>query len=116
MAFALFMAGMFVAEIATGKTVAGVAFEDQIHSGDALLQLNGAGVLSMFIIKAYVIGFYVPRKASDANLCIHQAGPKRLRIVPLREVGASMFLSGLQGGLEKNLEPVDLNALQPRLA
>jgi hypothetical protein len=116
MAFALLMVGMLVAGIATGKTVAGVAFEDQIRSDDALLQLNGAGVRSMFIIKAYAIGLYVPRKANDANQCIHQAGPKRLRIVPLRDVGVSMFLSGLQGGLEKNLALGDLNALQPRLA
>jgi hypothetical protein len=41
---------------AAGKTVAGVAFEEQLRLDDTLLLLNGAGVRSKFFIKAYVIG------------------------------------------------------------
>lgn len=100
---------------AAGKTVAGVAFEEQLRLDDTPLLLNGAGVRSKFFIKAYVIGLYLPHKVGDAELAINQAGPKQLRIVALRDVGVSMFLSGLESGLEKNLAHADLTTLHPRL-
>lgn len=93
---------------AAGKTVAGVEFEEQLRLDDTPLLLNGAGVRSKFFIKAYVIGLYLPHKVGDAELAINQAGPKQLRIVALRDVGVSMFLSGLGSGLEKNLAHADL--------
>lgn len=100
---------------AAGKTVAGVAFEEQLRLDDTPLLLNGAGVRSKFFIKAYVIGLYLPHKVGNSELAINQAGPKQLRIVAQRDVGVSMFLSGLESGLEKNLARADLTTLQPRL-
>jgi len=100
---------------AAGRTLAGVAFEEQLHLDGTPLLLNGAGVRSKFFIKAYTIGLYLPRKVGDAKLAINQPGPKRLRIVALRDVGVSMFLSGLNNSLEKNCARSDLTALQPRL-
>jgi hypothetical protein len=100
---------------AAGKTVAGVAFDEQIHLGPAPLLLNGAGVRSMFFIKAYTLGLYLPHGTTDAVQVIGQAGPKRIRIVGLRDVNVSMFLFGLRSGLEKNLSRAEQAALQPRL-
>lgn len=100
---------------AAGKAVAGIPFDEQVHLGDAPLLLNGAGVRSMFFVKAYTMGLYLPHRTSDAVQAISQAGPKRVRIVGLRDVNVSMFLFGLHSSLEKNLSPAELAALQPRL-
>jgi hypothetical protein len=100
---------------ASDKKVAGVAFEEQVRVGETPMLLNGAGVRSKFFIKAYVIGLYLPHKSASAEAAIGQAGPKRVRLVGLRDVNVSMFLSGLHSGLEKNLAHADLAALQPRL-
>ena len=95
--------------------VAGIAFDEQVKLGDVPLVLNGAGVRSKFMFKVYALGLYLPRKASDSSQAIAQPGPKRIRIVTLRDVGAEMFLEGLTKGIEKNHSAAELAALKVRL-
>ncbi len=96
--------------------VAGVRFEEQARIGDAVLALNGAGVRSKFMFKVYALGLYLPSRTGDASQAISSAGPKRVRIVTLRDVGSEMFIEGLTKGIEKNHNVSDLAALKSRIA
>ncbi len=112
------VAGMFLAALTfavQAADVAGVTFEDGVSAGDRALVLNGSGVRSKFMFKVYAIGLYLPARTKDAAQAIAQAGPKRIRIVTLRDVGADMFVSGLAKGVEKNQDAGELAALKPRL-
>lgn len=100
---------------ALGAEAGGVRFEDRARVGDADLTLNGAGVRSMFVIKIYALGLYLPRRTADADQAVAQPGPKRLRLVTLREVEADRFLDGLSKGLAKNHGETELAALKTRM-
>ncbi len=95
--------------------VAGVHLDEQIKVGDTALTLNGAGLRNKFFIKVYAMGLYLPGKTREAAHAIAQAGPKRIQIVTLRDVGAEMFVEGLTRGIEKNTGPGELAALKPRM-
>jgi len=98
-----------------GADVAGVRFEERGRLGDADLLLNGAGVRSMFVIKIYALGLYLPQKTQDANQAVAMPGAKRLRLVTLREVEAERFLDGLNKGLGKNHTEAELAGLKARM-
>jgi hypothetical protein len=100
---------------ALGADVAGVRFEDRVRIGDADLLLNGVGVRSMFVIKIYALGLYLPQKTQDAHQAVSMPGAKRLRLVTLREVEAERFLDGLNKGLGKNHGEAELAGLKARL-
>jgi hypothetical protein len=95
--------------------IAGARFEEQVRVADSVLALNGAGVRSKYMFKVYAIGLYLPRRANNAIQVISQPGPKRLRIVTLRDVGAEMFIEGLTKGIEKNHGAGEMAAIKPRL-
>lgn len=95
--------------------VAGVAFDDTARVGDAGLVLNGAGLRSKFMFKVYAMGLYLPRRTADAGQAVSRPGPKRVRIVTLRDVGAEMFMTGLTKGIEKNHGGAELASLRPRM-
>lgn len=113
----LLLAGalMLAAAGVRAAEVAGMAFEDQVRVADTALALNGAGLRSKFMIKVYALGLYLPRKTNDAGQAVGQTGPKRVRIVTLRDVGAEMFTEGLTKGIEKNHSAAELATLKPRL-
>lgn len=92
----------------------GVGFEDKARVGDADLILNGVGLRSMFVIRIYVVGLYLPRRAGDGVQAIAMRGPKRIRLVTLRDVEAARFLEGLMKGLGKNHSATELAALKSR--
>lgn len=93
----------------------GVRFEDWTRVAESDLVLNGAGLRNMFVIRIYALGLYLPRATGDARQAIAMAGPKRLRLVTLREVDADRFLDGLRKGLEKNHAAAELAGLKTRM-
>lgn len=111
----LFALPLSWATTAIANEVGGVRFDDQAKVADVQLALNGAGVRSKFMFKVYALGLYLPRKSSDATQVVTMAGPKRIRIVTLRDVGADMFIEGLTKGIEKNHSASELAALKPRI-
>jgi hypothetical protein len=100
---------------ARATEVAGTHFDDQARIADATLALNGAGVRSKFMFKVYALGLYLPRKSGDAAQVVTMAGPKRVRIVTLRDVGSDMFIEGLTKGIEKNHNATEMAALKARI-
>jgi hypothetical protein len=100
---------------AQARDIAGIPFEEQARVADGNLVLNGVGVRSKFMFKVYALGLYLPAKTGDAGRAIGQPGPKRIRIITLRDVGVDMFVDGLTKGLEKNHGTAELAALAPRM-
>ncbi len=97
------------------QEIAGVKLEDSYTLAGQQLQLNGAGLRKMMIIKVYVLGMYVPRKANTANAVVTQSGPKSIQIVMLRDVDADRLTNALVSDVEVNSTPAEWAALKSRV-
>lgn len=89
-------------------------FEDQTTLAGQTLKLNGLGLRSVFIIKAYVAGLYLPEKSTVATDILQANGPKRLQLRPLMELSAGDIKKALLDGLRKNANDVQWASLQDR--
>jgi hypothetical protein len=76
------------AATATAASLAGMTLPDSYQVGGQTLVLNGIGVrtLTIFSIKAYVAGLYLPRPSHDARAILQSADPK---VIILRFVRAA---------------------------
>jgi hypothetical protein len=101
----------FIACSAFGAEVAGVKLADE----DQKLVLNGAGLRKRAFFQVYVIGLYLPEKKSAAAEAIGAAGPKRIAIHMVRDVGADQFGDALTDGMKDNVSEAEMKALEPRL-
>lgn len=95
--------------------VSGVKFEDTYGLAGQQLQLNGAGMRKMMIIKVYALGLYVQRKDANVQALMNQPGPKSLHVVMMRDVKAQKLIDALVSGVEDNSSEAEFAALQPRL-
>lgn len=95
--------------------VSGVKFEDTYGLAGQQLQLNGAGMRKMMIIKVYALGLYVQRKDTNVQTVMNQPGPKSLHVVMMRDVKAQKLIDALVSGVEDNSSETEFAALQPRL-
>ena len=91
--------------------VAGVKIPDE----DQKLVLNGAGLRKRAFFQVYVIGLYLPEKKTAAADAIGAAGPKRVLIHMMRDVGADQFGSALADGMKDNVSEAEMKALEPRV-
>ncbi|HLX79131.1 MAG TPA: chalcone isomerase family protein [Burkholderiales bacterium] len=94
-----------------GAEVAGVTIPD----ADQQLLLNGAGLRTHFFFQVYAIGLYLPEKKAAAADAIGAAGPKRVAIYMLRDVGADQFADALTDGMKDNVSEAEMKAFEPRL-
>ena len=104
-----------IAFAATAADVAGVRIEDKTKVGNAELTLNGAGLRKRAFFQVYAIGLYLPQKSAAPAAILEQAGPKRVAIHMLRNVGADAFTEALADGIRANHSDADTKALEPRL-
>lgn len=95
--------------------VEGVRYEPTIRVADATLHLNGQGVRTRFIIKAYTIALYLPGAADSLEAAASAKGAKRIEIVPLMGFSANQFTEPLVKGMKKNLPAAEFEAMQPRV-
>ncbi|WP_454762967.1 chalcone isomerase family protein [Cupriavidus campinensis] len=105
-----------LASQATAIEVEGVRFDDATRVGGKELQLNGAGLRAVFVIKGYAAGLYLPERARNAAVALGTHGPKRLQIRPLREVESDSFVKALNAGIRENHSEPQLKQLADRLA
>ncbi len=96
--------------------VAGARLDDAIVLAGRELQLNGAGLRTIFIVKSYVAGLYVARKSRDAAELISQSGPRRLAMRMLTDKSATRLGKVLNEGLRNNHSDAELTAMQERIA
>lgn len=90
-ACAVFSAGWCGPAAAGSTEVEGVALEDSATVGGTTLTLNGAGVGTRLMFKVYAMGLYLQTRARDARDALSVDGPRRLRIVLLRDVSGEDF-------------------------
>ena len=82
--------------------VAGVKFDTVETVGGQKLQLNGAGIRYKFIVKVYAAGLYLAAKSNTAEGVLGAPGPKRLRIVALRDIDGNDLGKLFTKGIESN--------------
>lgn len=104
-----------LAGVAQARECRGVAFPDEIRIGDAALQLNGLGVRKATFLKVnvYVAALYVGQRSSDPA-ALMQAGPDRLILHFVRDVGADDLRKAWREGFERNSRQT-LETLQARI-
>ena len=102
---------------AVAAEVGGVKLDDKarIDAGGPELVLNGAGIRTRFVVKVYVAGLYLAEKKAAAADAIALAGPKRVSITMLRDVGAQQFNEALVDGFRANNTAADVERLKGAL-
>lgn len=97
---AMLAVGAPLAAQAQTTEVGGVKYEANEQLANARLVLNGAGVRYKAIFKVYTAGLYLGAKAGTAEEVLAAPGPKRLRVVMLRDIDANelgkLFTRGMQ--------------------
>lgn len=93
--------------------VGGVKLEDRVRVGGSELVLNGAGIRTRFVVKVYVGALYLGEKKSSPADILAAAGPKRMSLNMLRDVGAQSLSESLNEGFRNN--NTDADRFKPQL-
>ncbi|KQV90064.1 lipoprotein transmembrane [Massilia sp. Root351] len=94
--------------------VAGVKFDETIAVNGATLKLNGAGLRTKVIFKVYALGLYLPEKKSTVAEILAAEGPRRVKIVVLRELTSDEFGKAFMSGLNDNTDAAERAKLVPQ--
>jgi hypothetical protein len=105
LAIAALMVGLVQA--AQAVEVAGVKMDDTAKVANKDLKLNGAGVRTRLMFKVYVAGLYLPEKKTTAADVLATQGPRRLKLVLLREVNSEDFGQAFMDGLNANSDKAE---------
>lgn len=92
----------------------GQRFEDEVTVGGHPLRLNGLGLRSIFILKAFVAGIYLMQPSHDINEVLTQRGPRRLRLKMLVGMSGARLFKGFAEGMRNNVPEAQLAMLEPR--
>ncbi|MBW7925358.1 MAG: chalcone isomerase family protein [Burkholderiaceae bacterium] len=115
-AIALVAALAMFAVPARAAEVAGVELDDSIELGGALLQLNGAGERTLYVVRTYVAALYVARPSSQAQALLGQPGPRRLSLTMLAALSTDWVVERIVAAMRANMGEEAFALLQPRLA
>lgn len=110
---ALALAGTPLA--AQAADVAGAKLDERVHVGRAELVLNGAGVRRTFFRKVYLVALYLAERNSSPVAVYALPGPKRIRIVLLRDVAATKLVDALSDAIHDNSTRSERAALSGRV-
>lgn len=115
----LFLAALmvFFSGTALADEMAGVPLVDQItQESGTVLQLNGAGIRSKFVIKVYVGMLYLENQNSDAAAVISDTGAKQLILHFLyKEVEKEKLVSAWNEGFNGNGSSEQLEKLNSEI-
>lgn len=84
--------------------VHGAKLEDTATVAGKTLVLNGAGARIKAVFKVYAIGLYLTEKKTTTADILALNGPKRFKIVFMRDLTSEEFGSAFLAGINKNLE------------
>ena len=87
--------------------VAGVKYQESLSVAGKDLVLNGAGVRTKFIVKVYAAGLYLQSKQTTTDGVMKVEGPRRIRLVMLRDVSSEDFGGAFMNGLNSNVSKED---------
>ncbi len=96
--------------------VAGVKYADSLPVAGKELQLNGAGVRTKFFVKVYAAGLYLQSKESTTEGVMKTAGPRRIRLVMLRDISSEDFGSAFMSGLNNNVSKEDKSKIVAQIS
>ncbi len=105
--FKSLLASVLLASCAHGAIaaeVSGIKYDDTVKVGGKELVLNGLGVRYKFIAKVYATGIYLPEKAKSVPEIMKQEGPRRVRLVMMRDITSDEFGTAFMSGLTQNLD------------
>ncbi len=99
---------------AVAKEIAGVAIDEQVTQADGtVLQLNGAGIRSKFVVKVYIAMLYLENPGSDRDQVIGDPGAKQLMMHFLyKEVDKDALVEAWNDGFTGNGTAEQLDALK----
>ncbi|HJV87477.1 MAG TPA: chalcone isomerase family protein [Noviherbaspirillum sp.] len=87
--------------------VGGVKLEDSVRVANQELKLNGAGIRSWAIFKVYAAGLYLPEKKKTVQDILASNGPRRMRMVLLRDISSDEMGQAFMDGLNKNSDKTE---------
>lgn len=109
--FKALLAGAFLAlacgQVLAAVEVGGYKYEDSLNVAGKDLVLNGAGIRTKFIIKVYSAGLYLQSKASTVDAVMKSEGPRRIRLVMMRDITSEDFGNAFMSGLSNNVSKED---------
>jgi len=100
---------------ARAAEVEGVAIDDAVEVDGARLELNGAGMRTVYIVKAYIAALYVPQRSRSPEVLLEQKGPRRLSLTMLADVSAQWVTRRFAMALRDNHREGELGQLGPRV-
>lgn len=100
---------------AAAVEIEGVRFEDRIVLGGQELLLNGVGLRAAAWLKAYAAALYLVRRVRSADEVLSQPGPKRVRLVMLRDAPTDVLAKAFDKGVTRNAAAEDQPRLRERL-
>lgn len=104
-------AALSVALSAGAAEVAGVKLDEVTRVANQDLKLNGAGIRYKAIFKVYVAGLYLTEKKSTVPEVLAAAGPRRVTLVMLRDVGNEELGRGFMSGIQQNSDRTEKSKL-----
>ena len=99
---------------AAAATLEGAQFDDTTRLAGSQLQLNGLGLRAVSILKGYVAGLYLTRKAGTADEAMAAPGPKRVQMRLLIDAPPQVFNKALISGIRKNASEAQMATLRER--
>ena len=91
--------------------VSGIQLPDRIKVEGRNLVLNGAGLRSILLTKAYVAALYLPELRHDPHTILDKDISRSLQLTLLRDISTEQNLDALKVGLVANNSQADLNAI-----
>lgn len=88
--------------VAMAAEVAGVKYDETAKVAGKELQLNGLGVRTKFIVKVYTVGLYLQEKSASTEEIFKHDGPRRVRLVMMRDVTSDDFGNAFMSGINNN--------------
>jgi len=95
--------------------VEGIGVDDAVQLDGAWLELNGAGMRTVYIVKTYVAALYVPRRSPSPEELLAQKGPRRLSLTMLADLSAEWFTQRFVVAIRDNHREAELEKLGPHI-
>jgi hypothetical protein len=100
----------------TTTAVENFRFDNELNVNGQHLVLNGAGVRYKLVFKLYAMALYLPKKSSSVDEIIAMPGPKRIRMLALREMPVADFGRMTARGIQANATREDFVKILPDIA
>ncbi len=103
-------------QAAAAVEVGGHKYDDTLNVAGKDLMLNGAGIRTKFIIKVYSAGLYLQTKESTVDGVLKADGPRRIRLVMMRDISSDDFGVAFMSGLNNNVSKEDKSKIVSQIS